>query len=118
MNTTRTTLWACASVLAAFILPLAGINSVIAQPGPALDANFKPAITHLGGFGSAVGVQGDGKVVLAGAFNAVDGLARQGIVRLNPDGTVDPAFETGAICCGFSSGGGTEPVAAISALAI
>ncbi len=47
-----------------------------------------------------MGVQADGKIVLAGAFNAIDGLARNGLARLNADGTVDSSFNAGALCCG------------------
>ena len=38
-----------------------------AQSIPTLDPNFRPVITRLGGSLSAVAVQADGKVVLAGA---------------------------------------------------
>lgn len=36
-----------------------------------------------------------GHVLLGGAFTAVNGVARNFIARLNPDGTVDPAFAPG-----------------------
>jgi len=47
-----------------------------------------------------VGVQADGTIVLAGAFNALDGLARNGLARLNADGTVDSSFNAGALLVG------------------
>lgn len=99
-------------------LALLCLPAARAKDGSALDPAFAPVISRLGGFGSAVAVQADGKIVLAGGFNAINGQARNGLARLNPDGTVDPAFVTGAICCGLSFGGGTEMVAAISALAL
>ena len=37
-------------------------------------------------------VQPDGKILVGGNFNQVDGLVHTNIVRLNADGTVDPAF--------------------------
>ena len=42
-------------------------------------------------------LQDDGRVVVGGEFNASgpDGLSRGRIVRLNADGTLDTAFDTG-----------------------
>jgi len=37
-------------------------------------------------------VQSDGKVLIVGVFTTVEGLSRDGIVRLNGDGTLDAAF--------------------------
>ena len=84
----------------ALILSAACFASADAATAPTLDPAFKPVLTRPGGFASAVGVQADGKIVLAGAFNAIDGLARNGLARLNADGTVDPSFNAGALCCG------------------
>ena len=44
----------------------------------------------------AVAVQPDDKVLIAGEFTTVDGLARAHIARLNADGTLDPTFDPGA----------------------
>ena len=41
-------------------------------------------------------VQPDGKTLIGGAFTSVMGVARNGIARLNPDGTLDTAFDPGA----------------------
>ena len=40
--------------------------------------------------------QGDGKLIVIGQFTSVNGTPRDGVVRLNPDGTVDATFDTGA----------------------
>ncbi len=52
-----------------------------------------------GGFGNAIAVQPDGKIVVAGATAPVDGLADEDIVlalaRLNPDGSPDTSFGSG-----------------------
>jgi uncharacterized delta-60 repeat protein len=82
---------------------------------PTLDPNFKPVITRTGGLVSALGVQADGKIIVAGAFNAVNGTARNGLTRLNADGSVDPSFQTGAICCGLglTASQGSAPVTAL-----
>lgn len=37
-----------------------------------------------------------GKVVIGGAFSSVNGVARAGIARLNPDGSLDATFDPGA----------------------
>src|SRR3984893_12892316 len=40
----------------------------------------------------AIGIQPDGKILVGGRFTAFNGSPRRGIVRLLPDGTVDPNF--------------------------
>ena len=40
-------------------------------------------------------VQPDGKLLVGGSFDTVDGLTRRGIARLNADGTVDSTFLDG-----------------------
>src|SRR5690606_28191869 len=40
----------------------------------------------------AVLVQPDGQILVAGNFNNYNGTARQKVVRLNTDGSVDPSF--------------------------
>ncbi len=37
-------------------------------------------------------IQPDGKVIIAGDFTEVNGILRDRIARLNPDGTLDPSF--------------------------
>ncbi|MCX7868405.1 MAG: delta-60 repeat domain-containing protein [Terrimicrobiaceae bacterium] len=41
---------------------------------------------------AALAVQTDGKILIGGLFSAVNGVPRQNIARLNPDGTLDDAF--------------------------
>jgi len=43
----------------------------------------------------ALAVQADGKIVVGGGFTRLGGQARDGIGRLNPDGTLDFAFDPG-----------------------
>lgn len=43
----------------------------------------------------AVAAQPDGKLLVAGAFNAVNGQPANGIVRLNANGSPDPTFNVG-----------------------
>src|SRR5215831_4151338 len=93
-----------------FLAPLtwalcfASLDSTQAQNVPTLDASFKPVVTPSGGFGSALAVQPDGKIIWAGAFNAINGVAENGLARLNPDGSIDVGFNTGAVCCGAAIG--------------
>lgn len=42
-------------------------------------------------------VQPDGKIIIGGYFQSVDGLVRPGLARLNADGSVDPSFNPGIV---------------------
>ena len=48
-----------------------------------------------GGSVLALTVQPDGKAILAGTFTQVNGVARNGVARLNTDGTLDAGFDPG-----------------------
>jgi uncharacterized delta-60 repeat protein len=50
---------------------------------------------------NAVAVQRDGKVVVVGDV-AANGTPRIGVIRYNPDGTIDPTFSTGTFSLGSS----------------
>lgn len=56
-------------------------------------------------------LQPDGKLVLGGSFTAYDGTARNGLVRVLPDGTLDPTFLPGA---GPETGAGNAYIHAIA----
>ncbi|HVY69794.1 MAG TPA: immunoglobulin domain-containing protein, partial [Verrucomicrobiae bacterium] len=43
----------------------------------------------------AAAVQSDGKVLIGGSFSAVNNFNHASLARLNPDGSVDPAFDAG-----------------------
>lgn len=69
------------------------------RPG-SIDATFHPVIesTHLlsadiTSTGYHIALQPDGKVVVAGDFQRVNGVVRNGICRLNPDGSLDESFD-------------------------
>lgn len=60
-----------------------------------LDASFDP------GAGASdtilsIALQSDGKIVLGGSFESVDGRTRNGIARLNPNGSLDLGFNPDA----------------------
>ncbi|HEX2617688.1 MAG TPA: hypothetical protein VHL57_09105, partial [Flavobacteriales bacterium] len=63
-----------------------------------LDTTFDPG-TGVGGDGSdvkALVLQADGKIVVGGFFENIDGTPRANIARLEADGALDPTFDTGA----------------------
>jgi hypothetical protein len=69
-------------------------------PGPirrllangALDASFDPDIHQLWG-DALLGLQPDGKVLVGGSITFRDGTQSHGLARLNPDGSLDRAFQ-------------------------
>ncbi|MDB6033881.1 MAG: hypothetical protein JWM16_4219 [Verrucomicrobiales bacterium] len=60
-----------------------------------VDPSFNPG-AGADGIVRAVAVLDSGRVYVAGDFTSFNGIYRPGIVRLLPDGSVDPAFDTGA----------------------
>ena len=64
------------------------------KPDGTLDTEFNPVLTGDGYTPkmSSMFVQADGKLVIAGYFNTVNGEMRNGLARLNADGTLDTAF--------------------------
>lgn len=99
--------------LTALILSLEGYT----QPVIA-DSTFNGTgrkVFSLGGtldFGDNVAIQSDGKILMSGA-TFFGGLVKLGIVRMNPDGSYDPAFGTAGIslidCGSLSYQGGFDP---------
>jgi len=64
------------------------------NPDGTLDESFDP------GLGAdtiiyTLKVQNDGKIIIGGAFNNFNGVARDAIVRLNSDGSIDTSFYQG-----------------------
>ncbi len=57
----------------------------------------------------AITLQRDGRIVIAGAFEAVSGQPRAGIARLNLDGSLDTTFETGTGLNGVGYALGSSP---------
>jgi uncharacterized delta-60 repeat protein len=60
-----------------------------------LDTSFGNGQAGVAGIVRAVLVQSDGKIVIGGYFDTVNGTARGGIARLNSDGTLDTSFGNG-----------------------
>ncbi len=61
-----------------------------------LDSGFASPTRVQGSSVTALAVQTDGKVLLAGDFYAVDGIPRYSLARLDADGTLDTAFDPAA----------------------
>ncbi|MEI2725481.1 MAG: immunoglobulin domain-containing protein [Verrucomicrobiota bacterium] len=61
-----------------------------------LDTNFNVSITGLNSAVHDVVVEPDDKLVIAGSFTTVAGVARKCVARLNSNGTLDTSFVTGA----------------------
>jgi uncharacterized delta-60 repeat protein len=60
--------------------------------GPILNTAFysisNPVVTF-------IALQSDGKIIMGGAFTNINGISRNNVARLNPDGTVDSSFNPG-----------------------
>lgn len=68
-----------------------------AQEG-GLDPSFQPGGGNNGGFNDEVlpvVLQPDGRILVGGVFTAVNRVSRNGIARLNPDGSLDQTFNPG-----------------------
>jgi uncharacterized delta-60 repeat protein len=45
---------------------------------------------------NSISIQSDGKIIVAGSFSSYNGVAKNGIIRLNTDGSYDPSFNIGS----------------------
>ena len=60
-----------------------------------LDTSFDPGVGSDGWVNAAV-LQPDGRIVIGGQFLNYAGVARAGVARLNPDGSLDASLDPGA----------------------
>jgi uncharacterized delta-60 repeat protein/uncharacterized repeat protein (TIGR01451 family) len=65
------------------------------QADGTLDFSFLAGRTGADGEVRVIVVQADGKILIAGDFSYINGLARPRVARLLPDGSVDTAFNPG-----------------------
>jgi uncharacterized delta-60 repeat protein len=70
-----------------------GANLTRWNPDGTLDTTFQGGLSGPNVPVSLLAVQSDGKVLLGGDFSAVDGISRNSLARLNPDGTLDTGFQ-------------------------
>lgn len=69
--------------------------SVLIFAGPGrLDLNFQQVLAS-GAIVSAIEIQPDGKILIAGKFNTVGAVLRRDVARLNSDGSLDTTFNAG-----------------------
>lgn len=61
----------------------------------ALDTSFTPNPGIISSPLECVAVQADGKILVAGPFTTMNGVARSGFARLNSNGTLDTSFNPG-----------------------
>jgi uncharacterized delta-60 repeat protein len=66
-----------------------------------LDRSFDPGSGVQGSRGAGLGgagiaLQADGKILISGSFWKVNGVSRNGVARLNADGSVDTTFDPGS----------------------
>src|ERR1700682_3610762 len=83
-------------------MPLLFLLLTAAVRGQSALDGFDP---NANGIVSVVVVQPDGKILIGGSFTTVLGVTRNGIARLNTDGTLDIAFDPNA------NGGSVEAIA-------
>jgi len=60
-----------------------------------LDPTFMNGLSGADGTVISIAVQNSGMVLIGGSFNTVNGVSRNGIARLNADGSLDPVFQNG-----------------------
>ncbi len=59
-----------------------------------LDTNFNPNLVK-SGIVTSLAVQTDSNILIYGDFNRVNGIIKNNFARTNPDGTIDPTFDSG-----------------------
>lgn len=60
-----------------------------------LDTSFNPG-SGTDYFISSIAAQPDGKIVIGGSFTSYNGISRNNIARINPDGSLDTTFNPGS----------------------
>lgn len=80
------------TIEAAWILTLLFlVGSTYGQSGT-LDTTYNPMVN---GNVYAMAAQSDGKAIISGDFTSVNGTTKNGVARLNADGTLDQEFSVG-----------------------
>ncbi len=73
-------------------------NLVRLHPDGSVDNAFSANVAHFYNYPAPVrtlALQPDNKVLIGGAFTSVNGVFRNGVARLNPDGSLDADFYSG-----------------------
>jgi uncharacterized delta-60 repeat protein len=81
-------------------MSIVAISSSVYAASDSIDPTFFTALNtgvdHEDDWAMALAVQPDGKILVGGYLTKVNGVARNGIARLNPDGTLDTTFNPGS----------------------
>ncbi|MCD9853095.1 T9SS type A sorting domain-containing protein [Epilithonimonas sp. JDS] len=79
-----------------FLLFYIVFSIILSAQDGSVDLNFNTGLGPNGYNIMAMGLQTDGKIIVAGDFTSYDGIARKGIARLNSDGSIDQTFNPGS----------------------
>ncbi|TAE79356.1 MAG: T9SS C-terminal target domain-containing protein [Bacteroidetes bacterium] len=60
-----------------------------------LDHSFNPPVKGLSDFVTSMVADSSGKIIITGEFTSYNGVSRNRIVRINPNGSIDSSFNTG-----------------------
>lgn len=60
-----------------------------------IDTTFNPG-SGADNYINAIALQPDGRILLGGGFSSYNGLSRNGVARINADGSLDATFNPGA----------------------
>jgi uncharacterized delta-60 repeat protein len=97
MNRSKKTIWL---ICVTFVCALALSRPAnIRATGGAIDSTFDHCNAGADdgiGILTAMALQPDGKILIAGVLTKYDGIARPGIARLNSDGSLDTSFDPGS----------------------
>ncbi|MFN7140560.1 MAG: hypothetical protein ACK4UN_14575, partial [Limisphaerales bacterium] len=85
-----------------------------------LDTTFDPGtgVTLSSGEVHSLSLQQDEKVLIGGSFSGVNGQNRNGIARLNTDGTLDNTFDPGAGVSGLIYSDDSRAVSTVSSIVV
>ncbi|MDQ3800348.1 MAG: FG-GAP-like repeat-containing protein [Acidobacteriota bacterium] len=103
MNLHQTILWWVSPFTKLFLLTVILIANIQAQSGSSVDLSFNanPTIESGGNGGGAGSVpQPDGKIIIFGEFLNINGAAKNQLMRINADGSLDNSFNCEA--CNFT----------------
>src|SRR5437016_11640097 len=88
------TMWRNRSVAAQSLADSPEPMSILPAAAGDVDPSFNASVFEPGGnFGGGVARQSDGKLIVYGDLGSINGTARDGIARLNADGSLDPSFD-------------------------
>ncbi len=91
---------------------LGSFSAARAQQNPGgLDMTFDPGVGVHGFEVYSLALQSDGKVLIGGNFDAVNGVARTSLARLNADGSLDAGFNPDIYNSGNGAGGQINSIA-------